>query len=229
MLLLLLLLLLPVLHLLRPSPHYYHYYYLTHPFSPRYALVNNAGCGLAQEGTEHSGNLCVETNTYGPKRVTEAFLPLLDPKDGRIVNLGSGAAGGYVKRLGETDAARDMCRDDITWPEIVAHLDAHLGAEADTMGGYGPSKAALAQYSKIVARENPNITVSCCSPGFIDTAMTKGYGASKKPEEGTVALRQLLFDTVEGNGWYYGSDGVRSPYHFMRNPGEPAYDGVVPF
>ena len=32
----------------------------------------------------------------------------------------------------------------------------------------------------------------------------------------------------EESGWYYGSDGVRSPLHFMRNPGEPAYDGVVP-
>ena len=27
---------------------------------------------------------------------------------------------------------------------------------------------------------------------------------------------------------YYGSDGMRSPYHFMRNPGEPVYDGVPP-
>ena len=32
----------------------------------------------------------------------------------------------------------------------------------------------------------------------------------------------------EESGWYYGSDGARSPLHFMRNPGEPAYDGVVP-
>ena len=31
----------------------------------------------------------------------------------------------------------------------------------------------------------------------------------------------------EESGWYYGSDGVRSPLHFMRG-GEPAYDGVVP-
>ena len=46
--------------------------------------------------------------------------------------------------------------------------------------------------------------------------------------QGTVAIKKLLFDELQGNGWYYGSDGVRSPLHFMRNPGEPAYDGVVP-
>ena len=38
-----------------------------------------------------------------------------------------------------------------------------------------------------------------------------------------------LFGDLEGNGFYYGSDAVRSPYHFMRNPGEPEYDGVNPF
>ena len=27
---------------------------------------------------------------------------------------------------------------------------------------------------------------------------------------------------------YMGSDAVRSPLHFMRNPGEPVYDGVPP-
>ena len=50
-----------------------------------------------------------------------------------------------------------------------------------------------------------------------------------RPEEGTLAIKKCLFDMPqEESGWYYGSDGVRSPLHFMRNPGEPAYDGVVP-
>ena len=34
---------------------------------------------------------------------------------------------------------------------------------------------------------------------------------------------------IVGNGWYYGSDGIRSPLHYMRNPGEPEYDGSDPF
>ena len=55
----------------------------------------------------------------------------------------------------------------------------HRG-EADGMGGYGPSKAALGQYTKICARENPSFIFSCCSPGFINTAMTQGWGASKE-------------------------------------------------
>ena len=33
---------------------------------------------------------------------------------------------------------------------------------------------------------------------------------------------------AQASGWYFGSDAVRSPLHFMRNPGEPPYDGQVP-
>jgi hypothetical protein len=66
------------------------------------------------------------------------------------------------------------------------------------------------------------------SRDFINTKMTAGFGAQKSPDEGTVAIKKLLFEPLSGNGWYYGSDGMRSPYHFMRNPGEPVYDGVPP-
>merc|ERR1711879_160191 len=103
------------------------------------------------------------------------------------------------------------------------------GSEADSMGGYGLSKALLTNYTSLLAKENSSLKINCCSPGFIDTKLVpKGWGASKPPDQGTVAIKHLLFADLQGNGWYYGSDGVRSPLHFMRNPGEPAYDGVVP-
>ena len=96
------------------------------------------------------------------------------------------------------------------------------------MNAYGPSKAGVSSYTMLLAAEHPELTISACSPGFIDTKMTAGYGASKSPEEGTYAIKTLLFEALEASGWYYGSDAVRSPYHFMRNPGEPVYDGVPP-
>lgn len=188
-------------------------------------LVNNAGQGL-QTGPDTVDSL-LNVNLFGTKRVCEAFLPLMDEQVGRIVNLGSGSAGSYVQSLGQTDEARTMMKDDITMDEIIAHVNTHK--DTASMGGYGLSKAALAQYTKVFARENPNILTSCVSPGFIATNMTQGFGASKTPQEGTVPLLKLLFEPVKGNGWYYGSDAVRSPYHFMRNPGEPEYDGNMPF
>ena len=192
-----------------------------------YAVVNNAGTGL-KHGT--TCEVMLDTNFYGPKRVSEAFLPLLDPVMGRIVNVGSGSGGMYVSSLGETDAARLMIKDDITFEEIESHIRDNMeAAKVGRGGGYGLSKAAVAQYTKVLAHEHPNIMSSCCTPGFINTALTKGWGAKKSPAEGTPAIKKLLFEPLAGNGWYYGSDGVRSPYHFMRNPGEPEYDGKMPF
>ena len=106
--------------------------------------------------------------------------------------------------------------------------EAGLGSPADGNGGYGVSKALVASYTMLVAAQHPRLIVSCITPGFIDTKLVAGFGASKPPSEGTVAIRKCLFEDLGGSGWYYGSDGVRSPLHFMRNPGEPEYDGVAP-
>jgi len=62
-----------------------------------YALVNNAGMGLAQPGAG-GPDAILNTNFYGPKRVTEAMLPLIDTKEGRIVHTSSGAASMYLKK-----------------------------------------------------------------------------------------------------------------------------------
>lgn len=195
--------------------------------TPLYGIVNNAGAGLAHGVT---GEQVVNTNFFGPKRVIDAFVPLLDTSDSRIVNVGSGAAGGYVKRLGETDEARMLMNGQADWEELADYVKSKLeSGKLDDMGAYGLTKAALAAFTQALPRLYPNIVSSCCSPGFIDTNMTKGFGASKTPAEGTPAIRKLLFEPLEGNGWYYGSDGERSPYHFMRNPGQPPYDGVMPF
>jgi NAD(P)-dependent dehydrogenase (short-subunit alcohol dehydrogenase family) len=188
-----------------------------------YGVVNNAGCGLAH-GVD--AEAMVNVNLFGPKRVSEAFIPLLSPALGRVVNIGSGAGPMYVRSCGPA-AKQQLCKEDQTWEEIEAHLKS-VDPKSTPMSGYGLSKALLANYTSYLAKVNPNLKVNCCSPGFIDTAIVKGMGASKTPEEGTVAAKHLLFGELAGNGWYYGSDGVRSPLHFMRNPGEPAYDGVVP-
>lgn len=188
--------------------------------SQLYAVVNNAGTGLNHGvGPEEVLN----TNLFGPKRVVEGFLPLLD-KSGRIVNMGSGAGPMYVAKC-SPDVKKMLCSPEITWEQILEHSKSGLGSAADGMGGYGLSKALLHCYTMLLAKQHPDLVVSCCRPGFIDTAMTKGFGASKTPEEGTVSARHCLFQKLDGNGWYYGSDAVRSPLHFMRNPGEPPYNG----
>ena len=191
-----------------------------------YGLVNNAGIGLGGQDSDAVMN----TNLYGTKRVTEAFLNLVTD---RIVNVGSGSGPSYVRNC-PISAQTALCSVPEDWAAIEALAAPSAdgttgqGSAADTNGSYGLSKAMITQYTMLLAKQNPALVVSCCTPGFIDTKLTAGFGASKKPAEGTVAIKHCLFGDLAESGWYYGSDGVRSPLHFMRNPGEPVYDGVVP-
>jgi carbonyl reductase 1 len=192
------------------------------------AIVNNAGIGT-QHGTPEE---IMNVNFFGPKRVVDSFGAILR-ENGRVVNVGSGSGPSYVKNC-PPEAQKLLCNDPESWEQIVswgvksADGLTGLGSGADGNGGYGLSKALLASYTRLLAKET-KWQVSCCTPGFIDTKLTAGWGAKKTPEEGTLAIKKCLFEPLEGNGWYYGSDGVRSPYHFMRNPGEPAYDGIPPY
>ena len=43
----------------------------------------------------------IQTNVYGPKNMSEALYPLLDPEAGRIVNVGSGGGGMHVSKMDE--------------------------------------------------------------------------------------------------------------------------------
>jgi NAD(P)-dependent dehydrogenase (short-subunit alcohol dehydrogenase family) len=55
-------------------------------------LVNNAGVaaiGSFADTTMEEFDLAMQTNVYGPYRVTKAFMPLLVAQKGRIVNIGS--------------------------------------------------------------------------------------------------------------------------------------------
>jgi len=170
----------------------------------------------------------------GPKRVCDAFLPMLDKKEGRIVNVSSGAASAYMKgsmgkmKMGKCtkEEKAPLLSFDVTWEQILGCVEAEKKAGSGTIEpftAYGLSKAGLTAYTMYLAKLYPAIVSSSCSPGFIATAMTKGYGAKLTPEQGTVSLRHCLFGKLGGNGWYFGSDAKRSPLDKAREPGDPEY------
>mmetsp|Transcript_3255 Transcript_3255/g.4433 ORF Transcript_3255/g.4433 Transcript_3255/m.4433 type:complete len:162 (-) Transcript_3255:312-797(-) len=159
---------------------------------------------------------------------------MLDKKDGRIVNVSSGLASAYMKGsmgkrlVGKTskEEKAPLLSFEVTWEqiqEVVALEKKAGGGEIDGLSAYGLSKAGLTAYTMYLAKKYPNITSSSCSPGFIATAMTKGFGAKLTPMEGTVSLSHCLFGKLGGNGWYFGSDAKRSPLDKARDPGDPEY------
>merc|ERR1719162_2038752 len=100
---------------------------------------------------------------------------------------------------------------------MVATVQAQVAAKNVGFGkGYGLSKAALNALTLIQAKAYPNLKVVSLSPGFIDTPMTAGFGARLTPEQGCVSSIKCLVEPVT-SGFYYGSDGLRSPLTMTRD------------
>ena len=70
-----------------------------------FGLVNNAGTGFGHGTGEKD---LFNTNVYGPKRVYDNFIPLMDPYKGRIVNMGSGVGPGFVKNITDVKVKKQV-------------------------------------------------------------------------------------------------------------------------
>lgn len=203
--------------------------------SPLYGIVNNAGLA--------TGSLAqvLDVNVYGMHRVCEHFAPLVE-KGGRIVNVTSAAGPNYVAQCSE-QWQRFFLDPDLTWEQLgrfmrdCQDLTPDQFAEKGLGSGrpYGVSKACANAYTQYLAREQPELTVNACTPGFIETDLTleliRGTGKTpaeagmKKPADGARVVVFLLFEKPVGSGHYYGSDCRRSPLDRYRAPGSPEYTG----
>ncbi|MGF1466519.1 MAG: SDR family NAD(P)-dependent oxidoreductase [Sandaracinaceae bacterium] len=204
-----------------------------------YGLVNNAGIGFGAQDVA----TIVDVNTRGVRRVCEAFLPLIDPEGGRIVNVTSASGPSFVERC-SPERQRFFLDPEVSPDALEAFLEECLaldGPDAFAAQGlgdgnaYGLSKACANTYTQWLAGQHPKLAINACTPGFIETDLTRPYlersGRSaaevgmKSPAAGARCPLHLLFGELEGNGWYYGSDAKRSPLHRYRSPGAPPYDG----
>lgn len=195
---------------------------------PLDALVNNAGT-LANDGVTTA--MMMEVNLYGVKRVTDACLPLLDTATGRICNTGSGAGPMWLEK--QSNAMQKRVFEANQYDQLVAIANAEVAKEGSSATGfvcYGCSKALMAAYTSMVANQYQHLKCNVVSPGLVDTKLTSQFQMPNKltPEDGTHSLWHVLFEDLQGNGWYYGSDCKRSPWHTYRSPGSPAYDGELP-
>jgi len=159
----------------------------------------------------------LNVNLYGAERLTRAFLPhLLNSTDGRVIFVSSGAGRTNMKRM-EEGPRNKLLSEDLTWDDIQTMADTFqkeyetaAGEEVRKTGleqgdkpqqqlpflspssglwlqSYGFSKACLGAYCQILARKYPPLFSIACSPGFIQTDMTRQYGKFdelKSVEEG---------------------------------------------
>ena len=101
---------------------------------------------------------------------------------------------------------------------------------------YGFSKACANALTVFQARLFPSIAVNACTPGFIDTDLTRQLASitgrdpadmdMKLPRDGVESTLFLLMAAEPTiTGWYLGSDCKRSPLDTYRAPGDPEFKG----
>ena len=135
-------------------------------------LVNNAGISIgmparASEEPVDDVRAMFEVNTFGPLRVTQAFLPLLRAAKGaRVVMMSSG--------LGSLADAGDM-----------AGLSWNIG-----YAGYCASKSALNMLTVKLAKEllADGIKVNAADPGFTATDLNGHTGLRTVEQAATVVV-----------------------------------------
>lgn len=155
-------------------------------------LINNAGVAPNLKNLPSNEKMSLireafETNTFGPIRVTQAFLPLLKVADhARIIMLSS--------IVGSIGLSSDT---DIIYGQV-------------NFMGYSSSKAALNMITAAFAKElGPSgIKVYAVEPGHIRTDLNDNTGTLTTEEGASMPVRYATMNLEVANGGFFGPEGI---------------------
>ncbi|KAG9141352.1 hypothetical protein Leryth_001806 [Lithospermum erythrorhizon] len=163
---------------------------------------------------------CMETNYYGTKRVTEAFIPLLLLSDApRIVNVSSPM--GMLKYLSNEWAIGVLSNvDELTEDKVDEVIKAYLKDRKDGsyivkgwpayFSAYKLSKAVLNAYTRIMAKKYPKILINAVDPGFVKTDLTFNLGFITPEEGGESPVNLALLPKGGPSGLFFERNEVGS-------------------
>ncbi|XP_056864712.1 (+)-neomenthol dehydrogenase-like [Raphanus sativus] len=150
---------------------------------------------------------CLNINYYGPKRMCEALIPLLELSDSpRIINVSS-FMGQLKNLLNEWAKGILSNAENLTEERIDEVIDKLLNEFKDgvvkikdwskVMAAYVVSKAGLNGYTRILAKKHPEIRVNSVCPGLVRTDMTFNIGDFSAEEGASCPVRLALLPYQE--------------------------------
>jgi NAD(P)-dependent dehydrogenase (short-subunit alcohol dehydrogenase family) len=129
----------------------------------------------------------------GVRRVCDAFASCLSRPGGRIVNIASASAPNFISRCAIPELKEMLANPYTTTIDRLDEIAASYKGQVDYEDtAYGLSKALLNAFTVLYAKENPELIINSCSPGWILTDLTAGMGATNAPEKGTVRYDNVL-------------------------------------
>jgi carbonyl reductase 1 len=160
------------------------------------------------------------------KQMCQSLLPLLhqstsSSSPSRIVNLSSVASSlrayspeiaSEFRHIASSGSLSDL---DLLAQEYSSSSPSKDFAEPPRRP-YSVSKALVNALTAILARENPELLINACCPGWIDTDMggivsPRGTRPPKSPEDGAVVPVFLAMGEIGGvTGRYWANESVRA-------------------
>ena len=185
-------------------------------------LINNAGVNLDTDnppGLDISRRT-LNTNYCGTIAMSQAILPLMqgNPSSTTLQNRGIVTLSSAGSKA-PSSAQKKALADCTTLDQISAIGDSYLSAvskgqeEAEDWPkglSYSVSKSMLNAAMKVLAKENPDLRINACCPGWCSTDTGKQTGSpAKTPAEGAVIPLNLAFGDVDGiSGEYWENASV---------------------
>ena len=186
-----------------------------------YGIVNNAAVSPC---TSTSCSNLLDTNYFGPRRINDAFSPILVRPGGRIVNVSSVGAPTYLSGClfyfgakGKRGELHYRLANPCSNGDGVEGLDRlareALGLCKPTLGtfvgapilrpkdhAYQLSKAFLNAYTVLHSLAEPDLIINSCCTGFVDTDLVpKRLGFTGTTDEGAVMPMELLIQDTYTN------------------------------
>lgn len=155
--------------------------------NPNEIVGGNAGSEKeVVKQTYETATNCIGTNYYGIKLVTKELMTLLQLSNSpRIVNVSSGY--GQLKFISNEKARKELEDvDGLTEDRVDKVVEGFLEDVKENLrevkgwptnfSAYIVSKAALNAYTRILAKNYPNIAINSVSPGYVKTDMNHHTG-----------------------------------------------------